>query len=164
MTFTDADLDDLAEVLVDAVDSNASVGFPAGLSAAAAREWWVARVADPLVTVLVERSEQGRVVGTVQLVRPGTPNGRHRAEVAKLLVLRSAPRQGLGARLMARVEAEAVRLGLLLLFLDTESESDGERLYRRLGWAVAGVIPDFAYRPDGVLRPTTFLYRRLTPD
>jgi hypothetical protein len=37
VTFSDSDLDDLAEVLVDAVDSNASVGFPAGLTVAAAR-------------------------------------------------------------------------------------------------------------------------------
>jgi GNAT superfamily N-acetyltransferase len=118
-------------------------------------------MADPLVTVLVECSADGRVVGTVQLVRPATPNGRHRAEVAKLLVHRRARRQGVGVRLMGRVEDEARRLGLLLLFLDTESDSDGDRLYRRLGWEVAGEIPAFAYRPDGVLRPTTFLYRRL---
>jgi ribosomal protein S18 acetylase RimI-like enzyme len=160
---TEADLDDLAALLVDAVDSNASVGFPAGLSFGDARSWWQERLADPHATVLVERDGDGRVVGTVQLVRTATPNGRHRAEVAKLMVHRRARRQGAGERLMRQVEAEAVRLGLTLLFLDTETDSDGDRLYRRLGWEVAGVIPGFAYRPDGVLRPTTFLFRTLAP-
>ena len=160
---TPADLDDLAALLVDAVDSNASVGFAAGLGVAEARAWWEARLADAQTTVLVERGADGRIAGTVQLVRSAYPNGRHRGEVAKLLVLRSARRQGLGERLMTRVEEEARRAGLLLLFLDTESGSDGDRLYRRLGWRAAGEIPDFAYRPDGVLRPTTFLYKRLGP-
>ena len=156
-----ADVDGLAELLVDAVDSNASVGFPAGFSVEEARRFWQERLADPRTAVLVERDAEGRVVGTVQLVRSAMPNGRHRAEVAKLLVHRRARRRGLGERLMRRAEAEAAALGLTLLFLDTETDSDAERLYRRLGWEIGGVIPGFAYRPDGALRPTTFLYRRL---
>jgi ribosomal protein S18 acetylase RimI-like enzyme len=160
---TGPDLDDLAALLVDAVDSNASVGFPAGLSLGEARSWWQERLADERVTVLVERDAGGRVVGTVQLVRPATPNGRHRAEVAKLLVHRRARRRGIGERLMRQIEQEARQLALTLLFLDTETGSEGDRLYRRLGWEVAGVIPGFAYRPDGELRPTTFLFRQLPP-
>ena len=160
---TGTDLDDLAALLVDAVDSNASVGFGAHLALDHARSWWQERLADERVTVLVERDTDGHVVGTVQLVRPATPNGRHRAEVAKLLVHRRARRQGIGERLLQRVDQEARQLGLTLLFLDTETESEGDRLYRRLGWEVAGVIPGFAYRPDGELRPTTFLFRQFTP-
>jgi GNAT superfamily N-acetyltransferase len=160
---TDPDLDDLAALLVDAVDSNASVGFAAALALDEARSWWVERLADEWVTVLVERDADGHVVGTVQLVRTATPNGRHRAEVAKLLVHRRARRRGIGERLMRQVEQEARQLTLTLLYLDTETGSDGDRLYRRLGWEVAGVIPGFAYRPDGELRPTTFLFRQLEP-
>lgn len=161
MTFSPDDIDDLAAVLVDAVESNASVGFPAGLSVADAQAFWVDRLGDPQATVLMERDDAARVVGTVQLYRPATPNGRHRAEVAKLLVHRRARRQGIGARLMERAEAEARRQGLTLLFLDTETESSGDRLYRRLGWTEVGVIPGFAYRPDGALWPTTFFFKTL---
>lgn len=116
---------------------------------------------DPATTLLVERDPDGRVVGTVQLVRSSYPNGRDRAEVAKLLVHRRARRRGLGEQLLRRAEAEGRAAGLKLLFLDTESGSEAARLYRRLGWTAAGEIPDFAYRPDGALRPTTFFYKRL---
>lgn len=158
---TPADLDDLAALLCDAVESNASIGFPAGFGLDEARAWWEARLAEPLASVYVERDLEGRVVGTVQLIRSPYPNGRHRAELAKLLVHRRARRQGVGERLMRRAEDEARLMGLKLLFLDTESGSEGDRLYRRLGWTVAGEIPEFAYRPDGVLRPTTFMFKPL---
>ena len=45
--------------------------------------------------------------------------------------------------------------------LDTEEGSPAERMYERLGWAKAGVIPAFAYSPDGRLRPSTFFYKLL---
>jgi hypothetical protein len=48
-----------------------------------------------------------------------------------------------------------------LLILDTEAGSGAERMYERLGWTKAGVIPDFAYRPDGRLRPSAFFYKAL---
>jgi hypothetical protein len=47
------------------------------------------------------------------------------------------------------------------LFLDTKTGSAAEKLYRGLGWIQAGTIPDFAYRPDGALRSSTFSYKAL---
>ena len=137
------------------------MGFGHDLTLEQARTWWEARLADPLVTVLTEHGGEGEILGCVLLARAAAPNGRHRAEVAKLLVHSSARRRGLGARLMGRIEEEARRQGLRLLFLDTETGSAGDRLYRRLGWIEAGRIPGFAYRPDGERRPTTFFYREL---
>ncbi|MHB8510760.1 MAG: hypothetical protein ACYDCC_01155 [Actinomycetota bacterium] len=45
--------------------------------------------------------------------------------------------------------------------LDTESEGDARRLYRRLGWIEAGDIPDYALSVDGELVSTTVMYRLL---
>jgi len=64
---------------------------------------------------------------------------------------------------MHAVEDEARRAGRTLLVLDTETESAAESLYAKLGWTLAGVIPDFAYRPDGRLRPSSFFYKVLNP-
>jgi hypothetical protein len=47
-----------------------------------------------------------------------------------------------------------------LLVLDTAS-GDAERLYLRLGWKRAGIVPDYALWPHGELCATTFYYRRL---
>lgn len=158
------DVDALAALLLDAVIDNASVGFPAGLAAAEAAAFWadVGRTVGAGRAILLAARSEGRLVGTVQVRHSSYPNGRHRGELAKLLVHTSARRRGLGAALMAEAEREAAAAGLTLLYLDTESGSAAEGFYERLGWTRAGVIPDFAYRPDGELRPSTFFYKRLS--
>ena len=154
----DRDLDDLAALLLDAVEGNASVGFGRELSREEARRWWETRSPDVL---LVARSD-GRIAGTGQLQFSSYPNGRHRAEVAKVLVHSASRRQGIATALMEALESEALRASKSLLVLDTESGSGAELLYRRLGWTEVGSIPAFARRADGELRPTTFFYKRLS--
>src|SRR5688500_3311199 len=88
---TAADLADLANLLGDAVESGASVGFMQPVDGAEMANFWRGIFADAAVgkrVVLAARSA-GRIVGTVQLELAGKPNSRHRAEVQKLLVLRS---------------------------------------------------------------------------
>ena len=66
-----------------------------------------------------------------------------------MLVHRRSRRSGLGTRLMQGIVAEARHAGFRLLTLDTKGGSTAEQLYRRLGWAYVGTIPDFAFDPDG---------------
>ncbi|MFJ5075451.1 GNAT family N-acetyltransferase [Streptomyces sp. NPDC088553] len=154
----------LAALLVDAVDSGASVGFLAPLAAHQAAAWWT-RVADEAAEgvrdVWAAHGPDGGLTGVVTLVRAGTANGGHRGEIARLLVHRSARGRGLGYRLLATAEAHAAASGLTLLVLDTQTDSPAERLYRGAGWTAAGTIPDFAADPAGVLRATTLYYKRL---
>ena len=150
------DVEALAALLVDAVDGGASVGFLAGVTLAEAAGFWR--------TALAHRTWVARLeslVGCVQLVPAKLPNGAHRAEVAKLLVHRSARGRGVATALMAHLEQEALAQGRWLLQLDTETGSAAEGLYLRLGWQRLGVLPDHAVRPEGGLAPTTFLYKRL---
>jgi acetyltransferase len=153
----------LAELLVDAVDSGAAVSFVAPLTLQRAQAWWrdtLAAVQRGAV-VLVARAG-AEIVGSVQLHPAWAPNQPHRADVAKLLVHRRARRTGVGTRLMAAVEDEALRAGLRLLVLDTRQGSAAEALYRRLGWREVGVIPDYALDPDGAaLHATVVFYKRL---
>ena len=151
------DVEELAALLVDAVDGGASVGFLAGVTVAETAAFWRSALVHP---TWVARQE-GRLVGCVQLVPARLPNGAHRADVAKLLVHRSARGQGVATALMAHLEREALAQGRWLLQLDTETGSPAEALYLRLGWQRLGVLHDHAVRPEGGLAPTTFLYRRL---
>ncbi|MFJ4906965.1 GNAT family N-acetyltransferase [Streptomyces sp. NPDC093249] len=156
--------DGLAALLVDAVDDGASVGFLAPLEAAVAASWWsgAAEEAERGVReVWAAHGPDGRLTGVVTLVRAGTANGRHRGEVSRLLVHRSARGRGLGRALLAEAEAHAAATGLTLLVLDTRTDSPAERLYRGAGWTAAGTIPDFAADPAGVPRATTLYYKRL---
>jgi ribosomal protein S18 acetylase RimI-like enzyme len=159
----DASLEDLADLLVDTVAGGASVGFLAPLGRAAALDWWKERAAAASagrLTVWTAR-DAGRTVGTVTLAFPDKPNSRHRAELVKLMVHRDARGRGLGRRLLTVAEEAAARAGVTLLHLDTETDSPAERLYRSAGWTRAGVIPDYAADPAGVLRPTTLYYKLL---
>ena len=147
----DADLRDVAGLLVEAVASGAAVSFLADLTVARAEDWWrdAIATADPRAVFLVARDSSGRIVGTVQLHPAWAPNQPHRAEVAKLLVDASWRGAGLGARLMETVEGVARDAGFRLLTLDAKRGGAADRLYRRLGWTEVGTIPRYALDPDG---------------
>jgi GNAT superfamily N-acetyltransferase len=159
----DAAIPDLAAILADAVAGGASVGFLLPFSPEDAATWWRGLerdVAHGSVLVIMARLD-GRVVGTAQLRLAQLPNARHRAEVAKVLVHRSARRQGIATALMREIERIAVADGRTLLVLDTIADSEAEPLYTKLGWTRAAEIPRYAGMPDGELRPTVIFYRDL---
>src|SRR4051794_22936530 len=89
------------------------------------------------------------LVGTVQVVTAMPENQPHRAEIAKLLVARSARGQGVGTALMRHAAELSRRAGKRLLVLDTATGSEAERLYQRLGWTRVGVIPHYSLLPNG---------------
>jgi GNAT superfamily N-acetyltransferase len=156
-------LDGLAAVLADCVAGGASVSYMSPFSqddARAAFEGFVAGV-ERGGRVLLAAFDDGRVVGTVQVVLSTPPNQLHRGDVAKLLVHRSARRRGVAQRLMERAEVEARAKGRTLLVLDTVTGDNAERLYTRLGWTRVGVIPGYALYPDGRPCATTFFYKEL---
>jgi ribosomal protein S18 acetylase RimI-like enzyme len=158
-----AQLDGLAAVLVDCVEGGASVRYMAPFShddARSAFEAVAAEVEDGRRLLLAAFAD-GEIVGTVQVVFARPPNQPHRAEIAQLLVHRSARRRGIAERLMARAEREALAEGKTLLVLDTVTGDAAERLYERLGWTQVGVIPGYALYPDGRLCDTTVFWKAL---
>ncbi|OQD57222.1 GNAT family N-acetyltransferase [Streptomyces phaeoluteigriseus] len=155
---------ELADLLVDTVAGGASVGFLAPLDRTEALAWWEGRAAGVAAGHLAVWAalDGDRVAGTVTLAFPDKPNSRHRAELVKLMVHRDARGQGLGRRLLTTAEEAAAAAGVTLLHLDTETDSPAERLYRTAGWTRAGIIPDYAADPSGVLRPTALYYKHLS--
>ena len=156
---SDAECRQLAEILVGVVASGASVGFLPPLSQAEAFAYWQSVTGPATVLLLAERD--GRIVGTGQLDLAMRPNGRHRAEVCKVLVHPDAQGQGLGKALMLALEDEARTLGRTLLHLDTREGDHSNRLYRSVGYTAAGTIPGWAIDSDGTRRGTTFYYKVL---
>ncbi|MFD9907524.1 GNAT family N-acetyltransferase [Streptomyces sp. NPDC059063] len=155
--------DALGDLLVDAVDDGASVGFLAGLDRESAARWWRDRAPDVtagrVATWAVRDGE--RLTGTVSLAHADKPNARHRAELVKLLVHRDARGKGFGRSLLALAEREAARSGVTLLLLDTRTDSPAESLYASAGWTRLGVVPGHAADPAGALCPTTYFYKLL---
>jgi GNAT superfamily N-acetyltransferase len=153
----------LAALLVDAVDSGASVNFLAGLDAERAAAWWAERteaVADGEMVPFVARVG-GRIVGVTLLLPSAKENSPHRAEIAKVLVHRSVRRQGIARRLLETVESAAAARGLTLLVLDTEAGSPAEQLYLACGWEVTGSVPGYALTADGRPTAATFMWKTI---
>jgi acetyltransferase len=151
------------ELLRDAVAGGASVGFLDPLPDDEAAAYWDSVFAEVAAgtRLLFALADGDRVLGSVQLAIPWKPNARHRAEVQKLLVHTSARRQGLGTVLMRKAEDVAVGLGRTLLILDTRAGDGAGRLYEKLGYVRAGVIPGYALSPAGRPQATAFYYRNL---
>lgn len=160
---TAAEIDGLADVLLDCVDGGASVSFMHPLPRAHAVRFWrqVAAGVEAGERALLVAEDDAGVCGTVQLVLAQPDNQPHRADLAKMLVHRRARRTGLGAALMQAAEQLGRDCGKTLLVLDTVTGGDAERLYTRLGWQPAGVIPDYALWPRGGFCATTFFYKRV---
>src|SRR5258708_40271198 len=146
----DAQIDELAGVLIDCVEGGASVSFMHPLPRDRAAAFW-RRVAQSVAAgdraLLVAEDARG-LCGTVQLLLDQPENQPHRADLSKMLVHRRARRQGLGAALGRAAEATARECGKKLLGLDTASGRE-EHLYRRFGWTRVGVIPGYALLPRG---------------
>ncbi len=154
---------ELADILLDCVAGGASVSFMAGTTRDEARAFFseTARGVAEGRTILLAAEIGGRLVGTVQVSAAGKPNQPHRADLAKMLVHRSARGHGLGAALLAAAEREALAAGWWLLVLDTAPDTPAERLYVRGGWVPVGVIPDYALWPEGGLGATKVFYKDL---
>jgi GNAT superfamily N-acetyltransferase len=153
----------LAGVLLDCVQGGASVSFMASLTKAEAEAFFekVVEGVQRGERILLAAFIDSQLVGTVQIILATPPNQPHRADVAKLLVLKSARKQGVGARLMDSVDEASRQAGKTLLVLDTVTGDPAERLYMRLGWNKVGVIPNYALYPDGRYCDTTVFWKQV---
>jgi ribosomal protein S18 acetylase RimI-like enzyme len=159
MEVTDAQIRELALVLIDCVEGGASVSFMHPLTLEKATAFW-RRVAEDVARgacALIVAEDATGIVGTVQIVLEQPENQPHRGDIAKLLVHRRARRLGIGEALMREAERVARECGKSLLVLDT-ANGDAERLYVRMGWQLVGVIPGYALWPNGGLCSTSFYY------
>ena len=157
------EIEALSDVLIDCVEGGASVSFMLPMTREKARAFW-RKVADGVERgeriVIVAEDESGAIVGTAQVVNAESENQPHRADVAKMLVKRSARRRGAGELLLEAAEHAARDAGKTLLVLDTAS-AEAERLYTRGGWQRVGVIPDYALLPDGPPCATIVFFKQL---
>ena len=158
-------MDPLCRILVDSVADGAAISFMAPVSHEDAARFWSDAVIPEAAAGrrLVFGAERGGdLVGTVQLLTAMPPNQPHRCEIAKMIVHPAARRAGIGRALMTRALDRARDLGKTLVTLDTRTGDVAEPLYASVGFEVAGVIPDFAWDPDGrATHATTYMFRRL---
>jgi acetyltransferase len=156
-------LTQLIGLLKDTVESDASIGFLPPLEEEAARNYWSKTIEEisQEKRLLLAAIEKDQLIGSVQLEFAGKQNAMHRAEVQKLMVHRQARNKGVGRILMTAIEDAARDAGRTLLVLDTRRGDTAERLYQKLGYTIAGIIPQYALSANGKLSDTVFFYKIL---
>ncbi len=158
-SLTSQEIDQLTEMLVATVDGGASIGFLPPLDQSEARSYWEHVIEPGVVLIIAEQA--GRLAGSVQLLYAMKVNGRHRAEIAKLMVHPDFRRQGIGRLLMDHAETVAIADGRTLLVLDTRDGDPSNDLYRAIGYIEAGRIPHYARSSSGELDATVFYYKEI---
>jgi len=155
-------VEDLCRILVDSVASGAAISFMSPLPYHDAEQFWLRDVKTEVAAgrrVVLGAERDGDLVGTVQLLTAMPPNQPHRCEVAKMIVHPRARRLGVGRCLINSALECARARGKTLVTLDTRTGDVAEPLYRSVGFATAGVIPDFAWDPDGKAKhATTYMF------
>lgn len=156
-------LDELVELLCDAVDSGASIGFLPPLSHEEAKCYWenVNEGIQGRSRILLAIREDNQLVGAVQIALSPKANALHRADVEKLIVHSQYRGRGFGKHLMQGVEKVAGSLQRHLLVLDTRHGDTAYHLYLKLGYVECGSIPGYARSASGELDATTFFYKEV---
>lgn len=153
----------LVDMLIETVAAGGSVSFMHPLAPEAAGAFWTRSL---MAAARGERAVLGAwdgeaLVGTVTLLLDCPPNQPHRAEIAKLMTRVDHRGKGVATRLMRAAESLAVEKGRTLLVLDTAAEEGASGLYERLGFTLAGEIPDYALKPHGGLTGTLIYWKRI---
>ena len=153
----------LSEILIEVVAAGGSVSFMHPLSTEAAVNFWQASLAaasrgERIVLGAYDRDD---LVGTVTLLLDLPPNQPHRAEIAKMMTRPSHRHLGVATALLRAAEEHAVAHGRTLLVLDTAVDDGASQLYERMGFTLAGIIPDYALKPHGGLTGTMIYWKRL---
>lgn len=155
--------DQLRDVLIETVAAGGSVSFMHPLDPGAARAFWDAALAAAGrgERVVLGAWDGDTLAATVTVLLDCPPNQPHRAEIAKMMTRPAYRGRGLATALMRAAEAAAVARGRTLLVLDTAVDGGASALYERLGFTLAGVIPEYALKPHGGLTGTMIYWKRV---
>lgn len=102
----------------------------------------VDQMADPSITVLVARDEEGRTVGMASLKDHGGGLG----EVKRMFTLPAVRGKRVGSELLSRIESLAQQKKIGRLVLETGEAAGFEaayRVYERGGFTICGAVLDY---------------------
>ncbi|WP_245957960.1 GNAT family N-acetyltransferase [Marinomonas piezotolerans] len=158
-------LHDLVELLIDAVDNGAAIGFLPPLSEQEAIDYWhcindeIQHNSRQIVLVRVDE----KVVGAIQLELYAKANALHRAGIEKWMVLSSYQGQGLGRSLLQGVEKVAASLNRQLLTCDTRVGDLAETILTQQGWHQVGEVPKYSRTVMGTFYDCAIYYKPIEP-
>jgi ribosomal protein S18 acetylase RimI-like enzyme len=155
--------DTLSDILIETVANGGSVSFMHPLQPEAAAAFWDGAMAAARrdERIILGAFDGDILAGTVTLLLDCPPNQPHRAEIAKMMTRLSHRGRGIATALMRRAEDLAAERNRTLLVLDTATDGGAAGLYEKLGFTLAGEIPDYAFKPQGGLSGALFYWKRI---
>ncbi|WP_340609526.1 GNAT family N-acetyltransferase [Xenorhabdus bharatensis] len=154
---------ELIKLLHNCVENGASIGFISPLEVNEAAQYWQGVETDIVSghRLLLVAMEGDKIAGSVQLSLCRKKNGKHRADVEKLMVHTTYRRRGIGNMLMAELERVAKQHQRSLLVLDTRTNDPASVLYRKCGFVEVGQIPNYVMNDRGEFSGTTYFYKMI---
>lgn len=154
----------LRELMIEVVTAGASVHFIHPLLPQEADAFWDGSLAAAArgERIILGAWDGELLAGTVTLQLLCPPNQPHRGEIAKMMTRLTHRGRGLGTALLRAAEALAARHKRNLLVLDTARDEGASGFYEKQGYILAGEIPDYAFRPHGLLTATMIYWKRIT--
>jgi ribosomal protein S18 acetylase RimI-like enzyme len=154
----------LSEILIETVANGGSVSFMHPLPPEVANAFWdgALAAAGRDECIILGAWDGDVLAGTVTLLLDCPPNQPHRAEIAKMMTRITHRGRGIATALMQAAEAHAVKQNRTLLVLDTASDGGAAGLYEKLGFRLAGEIPDYALKPHGGLSGALIYWKRIS--
>ncbi|SFA85931.1 MULTISPECIES: GNAT family N-acetyltransferase [unclassified Bacillus (in: firmicutes)] len=149
----------LSELLIKVVEDGASVGFLPPLDLTEANQYWDSVLKPEVILFIATVNDE--LAGSIQLHMSSKENGKHRAEIAKLMTSPDFRRMGIGKILMENAEKRAKSENISLIVLDTREGDPSNNLYQSFNYIEAGRIPHYAKSADGELHSTVFYYKEL---
>lgn len=140
------DLEDLCEATYQAIVDGNGFGWVEPPARSVLEAFWKGVILVPERELFVARLD-GRIVGSVQLVKPPRNNeaGAHAAEVTTFFVAPWARGLGLARDLLAKVETRARRLGFEQLDLSVRAtQTAAVELYEQAGYQRWATKPRYA--------------------
>ena len=155
--------DALADLLIETVAHGGSVSFMHPLSRQDASAFWDGSLSAAARggRIVLGAFDGEALVGTVTLHLDCPPNQPHRGEIAKMMTRKDCRGRGVGSALLKEAEKRARENDRTLLVLDTAVDEGATEFYQKLGYQLAGTIPDFALKPHGGLTGTNIFYKYL---
>ncbi len=153
----------LSEILIATVAAGGSVSFMHPLAPESAAAFWngALAAANRDERIVLGAWEDEILIATVSLLLDCPPNQPHRAEIAKMMTRPSHRGRGAATALLHEAERLAIARGRTLLTLDTAAEDGASGFYEKLGYTLAGIIPDYALKPHGGLTGTMVYWKRI---
>ena len=159
----DSLLPPFVELLREAVNGGAALGFLPPLTHDESRDYWLSLSPELHAgsRLLLAAFTGGRLVGSGQLRIPPWTNGRHRVEIEKVFVAPAMRGRGVGRSLMAALHDTARQRGRSLVLLNARRGGPAEGFYKRLGYREVGVVPGFSAGPAGERYDNVSFYQEL---